>query len=847
MDEHLAGCETCYEVFAETARFALDDSDSETAPGSPSGRIAFFRRPGFRMVAGLAAAAGVFVALHQVWRARSERDRPLVAELAEAVSTRRFVEPRLTGGFQHGRLVVLRSDATQGLDAQSPAVIAAVARIRARAESDPSAEALGALGITYLVSGDMSGAVRALESATAQDPQSARLSSDLAAAYLVRASRLDEPADLPKALEAAEKATELPSPPDEAWFNRALALEGLHLTDAARKAWEDYLKRDATSAWADEARRHLEQLPRERQSSIEEDRGRVRAALDEGAGAVDRIARDEPSLLRGYFQDELLPAWAVAHLEGRSDAGRLRDEAQLVGDALLRATGDALPHETARALGSVTAASRLRSQAVGLQALQAAQRLYDRLEPSCAVNRAALRDLEAGGSPRAAWARLQVVITCLFAKDQKAAVAELARSRRLPRPAATPNSWAACAGCRGSSCVESGDLDALARAAIGSPGLAFVEIREHESEAATLALIARTFVASAKVGAPGGSECGPLPCSASCATRTAARPSWTRPFTRASPSRRPAAASTSRTRWWRPPGSGRPPTRPARPLMRRAQLRHALGSHALAAADLQESLRLVAQVADPVLKQRLAAQAQATSGEILGRTEPEAAAGSLRESLAHFKVTAPQRLPALELLLARALLSPGPDRRGRARAPGRNRGAGATADLASGRPPAGLLLRPGGAALRRHGAHQGRPRRRGGRPGLRRTGAVSTAPGCAAARRRFRHRRHGFRARRHSRSAGAAGRAGRGSDAALLRGPRRPPADLERHRGAGSSSSRVPCRRRDCASSWPATGAALERQSAPEAARQTGAALHDELVRPVLPALAHSKDAHHRP
>jgi Tfp pilus assembly protein PilF len=43
----------------------------------------------------------------------------------------------------------------------------------------------------------------------------------------------------------------------EALFNRALALESLGQNDAARAAWEAYLKVDASSAWADEARQRL--------------------------------------------------------------------------------------------------------------------------------------------------------------------------------------------------------------------------------------------------------------------------------------------------------------------------------------------------------------------------------------------------------------------------------------------------------------------------------------------------------------------------------------------------------------------------------------------------------------
>ena len=284
LDEHLADCATCHEIFAETLRFALDEEAEEALPSRSPVVLPFVRRPAFRLAAILAVAASVFLAFQQLWLSRSKRPAsPLVAELAQAMGTRRFVEPRLTGGFQHGRLILLRSgDASQGLDAQSPAVLGAVARIRERTEGDTSPDGLGALAVTYLVSGDIAKAVKALESATAQAPKNPRLLSDLAAAYLVRASRSDEPADIPKALEAAEKAIELENAPDEAWFNRALALEQLHLVDSAKKAWEDFLKRDSTSGWADEARKHLEELPPAQQSTIEEDRARARAALAEG-------------------------------------------------------------------------------------------------------------------------------------------------------------------------------------------------------------------------------------------------------------------------------------------------------------------------------------------------------------------------------------------------------------------------------------------------------------------------------------------------------------------------------------------------------------------------------------
>src|SRR5438034_264436 len=240
MDEHVAGCSECYEVFAETVQFGLAEGEDAGVMRTGAGAAApagFLGRPAFRTVAPLAMAALLLLALG-VWSQRARFQSaplPLVAQLAEAMGTRRFVEPRLTGGFRHGRLTTMRSgDTQQGLDA-----------------------------------------------------------------------------------------------PPAAYFNRALALERLHLVDAARKAWGDYLQRDSSSGWADEARQHLEALPKARQSSAEEDKARARAAVEGGQQAIDRLADESPSLLRDYFEDELLLAWADAYLVGRPDASLHREHALL--------------------------------------------------------------------------------------------------------------------------------------------------------------------------------------------------------------------------------------------------------------------------------------------------------------------------------------------------------------------------------------------------------------------------------------------------------------------------------------------------------------------------------------
>jgi CHAT domain-containing protein/tetratricopeptide (TPR) repeat protein len=666
MDEHVARCPECYEVFSETVQFGLAEEDAGvmSTGARAAAPVTFLQRPAFRI--GLAVAAVLVIALG-LWVRRAGfhgAPVPLVAQLAEAMGDRRFVEPRLTGGFRHGRLITLRSgDTPHGLDAESPAVLGAVARIRERAQVDTSPEALGALGVTYIVSGDAVAAVKALESASAQKPDDARLLSDLSAAYLVRAAQLDEPADIPKALEMAERAIVLKDPPPEAYFNRALALERLHLVDAARKAWEDYLQRDPSSGWADEARQHLEALPKAHQSSAEEDKARVRAAMEGGQQGIDRLAEDSPSLLRDYFEDELLPAWADAQLVGRPDASLHRERARLVGEALAHTTSDVMPRDAARALAepAPTASSRdpLRSQARGYQMLHEAKRLYELQEPACALFRGVVRDLDSGGSPYTAWAQLHVVIACLYLSEPQAALAELGRLEGV----AEHRSYAQLLGrvqyMQGLIDTLQGDLtDSQER--LRSARASMQKTRNAEAEAwllvksaenlqllgdrrgtwrdrlQSLALLNQVRNQRRHYGILGEAA-------ATCLEEQMPRAAL-----------RFGGAALDAARAWSPMGV-------SDALIRQAGIHHSLGADELASSEVLEARQGIARITDRSSAQLEETEADALDGELLIHQKPDEAARLLEGALAFYRRTMPVRLPSLHLLLARAQLARGSD------------------------------------------------------------------------------------------------------------------------------------------------------------------------------------------
>jgi tetratricopeptide (TPR) repeat protein len=183
-----------------------------------------------------------------------------VAELVAAVGTQRTVEPRLTGGFAYGPVTSPTRSGVSTVDASSPDVRIAVAKIEKRAMQSRNPKSLSALGEAYIAIGDGEQAVTALEEATATVAPEAKALSDLAAAYLVRFAQRNRPEDIVKAIAAADNAIKADPSLAEAWFNRALALERGSSSAEAQHAWDDYLRVDDRSGWADEAQYHLRAL-----------------------------------------------------------------------------------------------------------------------------------------------------------------------------------------------------------------------------------------------------------------------------------------------------------------------------------------------------------------------------------------------------------------------------------------------------------------------------------------------------------------------------------------------------------------------------------------------------------
>ena len=114
----------------------------------------------------------------------------------------------------------------------------------------PTPEAHHALGKVYLAQRSFDEAIREFDQALSGSRNQAQVYNDLGVASL-------EKGDFNRSLESFNKALQLDGNLLEALFNRALCYEKQSRINEAKTDWNEYLKRDSTSPWADEARRHL--------------------------------------------------------------------------------------------------------------------------------------------------------------------------------------------------------------------------------------------------------------------------------------------------------------------------------------------------------------------------------------------------------------------------------------------------------------------------------------------------------------------------------------------------------------------------------------------------------------
>jgi len=204
--------------------------------------------PELRIAASILIVVGLTFGIW--WRltgGESELNKGLAA-LQTAYQSQRPIEPRISG-MSHspfaGSTRGSRNDEKRKDDLRRAELHLAEA-----VRKKPTPEAHHALGNLYLAQGRYDEAIKEFEQSLSGSRNQAQIYNDLGVAWL-------EKKEFNRSLDSFNKALQLDGNLLEALFNRALCHEKQSRLDEAKADWNEYLKRDSKSAWADEARRHL--------------------------------------------------------------------------------------------------------------------------------------------------------------------------------------------------------------------------------------------------------------------------------------------------------------------------------------------------------------------------------------------------------------------------------------------------------------------------------------------------------------------------------------------------------------------------------------------------------------
>lgn len=366
--------------------YSTVSADAKQAAAHPSSRgwrfaSAWLRRLFFPRWRAVAFAALILVAGVGLWRVyfySPPSERALLA-LREAYAGGRPLETRITG-FTYAPFQETRRGEAASSDTRARDRSAALIHDEADPAGHPSPAALHNLGRLYLAQKEFDKALSAFDDALKAAPDDATLHADAGAALFEKGKleRLKDQsgrseATLAQSLTRLNRALELNGSLLEARFNRALLYTTLRLTPQAAEDWRTYLAQDPGSAWAQEARKHLE--------LIEEESGRVsqrnQELFDEFMSAYE--AGDQERMWRVFCKSHLRTGNLIASglTDGFLDSTSkgLKDEAEhqlralsSIGQLARERTGDNFTADLARFYASVSPARHARlAQARGLR------------------------------------------------------------------------------------------------------------------------------------------------------------------------------------------------------------------------------------------------------------------------------------------------------------------------------------------------------------------------------------------------------------------------------------------------------------------------------------------------
>lgn len=304
----------------------------------------------------------------------STHSRPLAATgpldclVHSAPRTHRRVEARLSGGFRWAAFE--KRGVTREARIEEAPMQRCAGEILMGQSSDSGFQ--HATAMAFLLTQSATVAVPRFEELTSTTPQGAAVWNDLAVSRHELAQSWQEPAGLPAALAAVDRALALAPDFPEAAFNRALILTDLGLVAAAKDAWRHAAVIDEDFDWSREANLRLAMLKAADPPPFSVILQRALSASDAGdAGSLHRLARTQTQELRMAGEALALNAWPEAIIAGDAPRGeRALSHAQAIAREIQSANGDALLSDVLDAI------ERARREPSNSRRIAAAHRAY---------------------------------------------------------------------------------------------------------------------------------------------------------------------------------------------------------------------------------------------------------------------------------------------------------------------------------------------------------------------------------------------------------------------------------------------------------------------------------------
>jgi CHAT domain-containing protein len=250
-------------------------NNAQSAPSQPHAREVARRAPWWRafLTPAWGAAVAAFLVLGigiGIWRgffSQSLADKGRAS--LQAALRQSPLEARIGGFDWPPPRVTLSSESDNVPDKTS--LESAERYLRAAVAMQPGPDSYHALGQFYLAKGELDSAIEQFDRALEGDPKNAKLHNDLGVALMERAidsqkKNSDQSVqDFNRSVKHLKEARALDDSLLEALFNLALCHQYMPVPSQAEAEWRDYLERDGSSQWADEARRHLKELEDKKQ------------------------------------------------------------------------------------------------------------------------------------------------------------------------------------------------------------------------------------------------------------------------------------------------------------------------------------------------------------------------------------------------------------------------------------------------------------------------------------------------------------------------------------------------------------------------------------------------------